>query len=72
MLEVTNIYIVTRLKTSDSKSDSDFTTELPKTINIPDDTIAYINDIGLPVSWTTIDERNNTLYYSKLHYADGG
>jgi hypothetical protein len=26
----------------------------------------------LPVSWTTSDERNNTLYYSILHYADWG
>jgi hypothetical protein len=72
MLEVTNIYIDTRFKTSDSKSDSDFTIELPKTINIPDDTIAYINDIVLPVSWTTIDERNHNLYYSILTYANGG
>jgi hypothetical protein len=61
MLEVKKIYIDTRFKTSDSKSDSGFTIELPKTINIPDDTLAYINDIVLPVSWTTIDERNNKL-----------
>jgi hypothetical protein len=72
MLEVTKIYIDTRFKTPESKSDSDFTIELPKTINIPDDTLAYINDIVLPVSWTTIDEINNKLYYSVLHYADGG
>jgi hypothetical protein len=72
MLELNNIYIDSRLKTSDSKSDSDFTIEFPKTINIPDDTIAYINDIVLPVSWTTIDERNNKLYYSILTYANGG
>ena len=61
MLEVRKIYIDTRFKTEDSKPDSDFTIELPKTINIPDDTIAYIKDIVLPVSWTTIDERHNKL-----------
>jgi hypothetical protein len=72
MLEVKKIYIDTRFKTSDSKSDSAFTIELPKTINIPDDTIAYIYDIVLPVSWTTIDERTNKLYYSILTYANGG
>ena len=72
MLEVTKIYGDTIFKTPESKSDSDFTIELPKTINIPEDTIAYINDIVLSVSWTTIDERNNKLYYSILHYADGG
>ena len=71
MLEVKKIYIDTRFKTSDSRSDSDFTVELPKTINIPEDCIAYINDIVLPVSWTTIDERNNKLYYSISHYVNG-
>ena len=60
MLEVKNIlYIYTRFNTAGRRSDSDLTRELPKTINIPEDTICYINDIVLPVSWTTIDERNN-------------
>ena len=72
MLDCKKIYIDTRFKTSDSKSDSDFTIEIPKTINLPDDTIAYINDIVLPMSWTTIDETNNKLYYSISHYVNGG
>ena len=62
MLELKKIYIDTRFKTIDSKSDSDFTIELPRTINIPDDTTAYTNDIVLPVSWTTADEQNDKLY----------
>ena len=61
VLEVKQIYMFTRFKTEDSKSDSDFTIELPTTINIPDDTLAYINDIMLPVSWTTADEITNNL-----------
>ena len=56
MLEVNQIYIDTRFKTPESQSDSDFIIELLKTINIPEDTIAYINGIVLPVTWTTIDE----------------
>jgi hypothetical protein len=56
------------LKTAESKSDSEFSTELPKTINIPDATIAYINGILLPVRWSTIDERNHKLYYSILYH----
>ena len=59
------------METSDSKSDSDFTIELPRTVNIPDDTVAYINDLVLPVSWTTIYERNNDLYYSISHTVNG-
>ena len=60
-----------RFKTSDSKSDSDFTLELPRPINIPDDTTQYINDIGLPVAWSTIDERNNKSYDSISHNVNG-
>ena len=45
--------------------------ELPNTINIPDDTLAYTHDIVLPVSWTTEDERDLTLCYSILHYENG-
>ena len=71
MLEVKQIYIYTRFKTIDSKSDSDFVIELGRTINIPDDTIAYINDIVLPVSWSTIDEGNTKLQYSIAYYVDG-
>ena len=59
MLEVKHSYVDTRFKTAASKSDSDFTSELTKSIN-------------LPVSWTTIDEIINTLQYSMLHDADGG
>ena len=72
MLEVKQFYIDTSFKTEDSKSDSDSTIELPNTINIPDDKIWYINDGVLPVSWTTIDELTNQLYYSISHYVNGG
>ena len=72
MLEVNQTYTDTKFKTEDFKPYSQFDIELPTTINIPDDTTAYINDIVLPVSWTTIDEINNKLQCSTLHYADGG
>ena len=63
-LEVNHSYIDTRFTTEDYKSDSDFTIELPHTFNIFEDTTAYTNDIVLPVSWTTQDERHTRLYYS--------
>ena len=71
MLEVKKSYRCRRFKTAASRSDSDFTIELSTTIIIPEDTICFINDIVLPVSWTTIDERNNKLYYSISHYVNG-
>ena len=56
---MTKIYIDSRFRTSNSKSESDFSIELPRSFNIPDGVVAHIDDIVLPVSWRTIDERNN-------------
>jgi hypothetical protein len=63
-LEIKKVYVDTRFKTDDSKSDTDFTVQLPKTFNVPDDVVCYIDDITLPVSWATISTRNNTFYFS--------
>ena len=62
MLDIKKVYIDTRFKTPDSKSDSDFFIELPRSLNVPEDTICYVTDIVIPVSWTTIGARNNQLY----------
>ena len=62
MLECKKIYIDTRFKTPDSKNDSDFFVELPNTVNIPDNCVCYIDDIVIPMSWNTVDARNNKLY----------
>jgi hypothetical protein len=62
MLDCKKIYIDTRFKTPDSKSDSDFFVELPNTVNIPDNCVCYIDDVVIPVSWNTVDERNYKLY----------
>jgi hypothetical protein len=61
-LDITKIYIDTRYRTKNSKSESDFSVELPRSFNIPDGVVAHIDDIVLPVSWTVIDERNNKAY----------
>ena len=47
---------------ANSKSESDFNVELPRSFNVPDGVVAHIDDIVIPVSWSTIDERNNTAY----------
>ena len=62
MLDIKKVYIDTRFKTPDSKSDSDFFIELPRSLNVPEDTICCVTDIVIPVSWLTIDSRNNKLY----------
>ena len=53
------IYIDSRFRTANSKSESDFNVELPRSFNVPDGVVAHIDDIVIPVSWSTIDERNN-------------
>ena len=69
MLDIKKVYIDTRFKTPDSKSDSDFFIELPRSLNVPEDTICYLTDIVIPVSWTTINSNNNKLYLY-LNYTD--
>ena len=57
-----NNYIDSRFRTNNSKSESDFNIELPRSFNVPDGVIAHIDDIVIPVSWRTVDERNNMCY----------
>jgi hypothetical protein len=62
MVDIKKIYIDTRFKTKDSKSDFDFMIELPRSLNIPENCVCYVDDIVIPVSWATVDARNNKLY----------
>jgi hypothetical protein len=36
--------------------------ELPRSLNIPEHCVCYIDDIVIPISWSTVDGRNNELY----------
>ena len=62
MLDIKKVYIDTRYKTDDSKSHSDFFIELPRSLNVPENTICYITDVVIPASCSTVDARNNKLY----------
>ncbi len=57
-------YVDSRFRTAGSKSESDFSVELPRSFNVPDGVVAHIDDIVIPVSWRTVDERNNQCYIS--------
>ena len=61
-LEIKKIYIDSRFKTSDSKSDTDFNIELPRTFNVPDGVVAYIDDIVIPISFSTVDSKQQLVY----------
>ena len=60
MLEVKRIYIDTRFKSSDSRSDSDFTIDLPKTVNL-ENAKCYIDDIVIPIVFKVVEEYNQNL-----------
>ena len=63
MTSIRRIYIDSRMRTSGS--DSDFTYDLPRSIEVPDNTIAYVDSILVPNVWTTLHENNNRLYVSE-------
>ena len=59
MLPIKKIYIDTRFKTPDSRSDSDFHIDLPNTLLMPEDTGFYIDDVCIPHAWYTINNNIN-------------
>jgi hypothetical protein len=61
-LTVRKIYIDSRFKTSDSRSDSDFKYELVQSVQMPENTKCFIDDVIIPVAWYNIDKTNNKLY----------
>ena len=62
MLDIKKVYIDTRFKTADSQSDCDFFIELPRSFNVPENTVCYLTDVVIPVSWSSKDARNNNFY----------
>ena len=63
MDKIKKVYIDSRYKSNDSVSNSDFKFELKEGLDLPDNTVCYIDDISIPHTWYTIEENlNNTLY----------
>ena len=62
MDKIKKVYVDSRYKTSDSVSNSDFKVELKEALDLPENTVCYIDDISIPHSWYTIEDYNNTLY----------
>ena len=63
MASVRRIYIDSRLRSSGT--DSDFTYDLPRSIEVPDQTIAFVDSLLVPNVWTTLHENNNRLYVTE-------
>ena len=61
-LPVKKIYVDSKWKSSDSVSHSDFKFELSTSLNLPNNTVFYVDDICIPHSWYNVDENSNQLY----------
>ena len=62
MDNIKQCYIDTRHTSNDSTSNSDFKFELEEALDLPDDTVFYIDDISIPHSWYSIEYFNNKMY----------
>ena len=62
MLPVKKIYVDSKYKTADSKSDANFKFQLPQTCYMPDDTKFFISDVAIPHTWYTVNDFNYKLY----------
>ena len=62
MDKIKKVYIDSRYKTNDRVSNSDFQFELKESLDLPDNTVCYIDDISIPHTWYTIEDYNNQFY----------
>ena len=67
MDKIKKVYIDSRDKTNDSVSSSDFKFELKEALDLPDNTVCYIDDICIPHTWYTIEDYNNKLYIENTY-----
>ena len=62
MDKIKKAYVDSRFRTRDSNSDSGYKFELIEALGLPDTTVCYIDDIGIPHTWRTIESHNNEPY----------
>jgi hypothetical protein len=67
MASVKKIYIDSRFALGNG---SDFTVELPETVNCGPDAVAYVTDCCFPISWSTIDIHNNRIFMLEKRSSD--
>ena len=62
MDKIKKAYVDSRFRTRDSNSDSDFMFELKEPLDIPDNTVCYVDGISIPRTWRTIESHNNKFF----------
>ena len=73
MDKVKKMYVDSRFRTNDSVSNSDFKFESKASLELPDNTVCYVDGISIPHAWRTIESHNNKFYIIfKTEYLAGG
>jgi hypothetical protein len=71
-LPIRKIYIDSRWCTPDSVSSSNFKVQVPRTMQMPDNTVFFVNDVCIPHTWTTIETGFNDKLYVLLLQTPAG
>ena len=62
MEKITKVYIDSRYEIKESIPNEDFKFEIKESLDLPDNTICYIDDMSIPHTWYTIETYGNQLY----------
>ena len=63
MLKFKKVYIDSSYKVSGTSSD--FTIDLPETVQLEENMLCQIHEVSVPHSWYSINENNNNFYVMK-------
>ena len=61
MLKFKKVYIDSSYKVNGTSSD--FTIDLPETVQLEDNMLCQIHEVGIPHSWYSVNDTNNNLYF---------
>ena len=61
-MDKVKVYGDSRYRTNGSESNSVFKFELNQALDLPDNTVCYVDDISIPHAWRSIESHNNGCY----------
>ena len=62
MDKIKKAYVDSRFRTRDSNSGCDFKLELKESLDLPDNTVCYVDAISIPHTWRTIESHSNIFH----------
>ncbi len=63
---IKKIYVDSRFRTDASASSSDFKISLPESVNLPENTKFFIDDIAIPHAWYSVETGMNDKFYMEI------